>query len=173
MPDKKRKGRAKQELNREWECESTAVHMALKMRILNLQKNKEDELPPRTTEVDSVPQCGYILPGRTVKQTTFICWDMYSSYVSKECRQAKRNSMHSWRLLSSEFLTSNTFPTVISKFLYCCIWEDHRTSTLVQLFLLKHPFSGCQLFFLHHLSCSCTLSLPFLPPAPRPAASPL
>lgn len=134
------------------------------MRILNLQKNKEDELPPRTAEVDSVPQCGYILPGRIVKQTTFICWDMYSSYVSKECSQAKRNSMHSWRLLSSEFLTSNTFPTVISKFLYCCIWEDHRTSTLVQLFLLKHPFSGCQLFSYttSHVAVPC-YSLSFLP----------
>lgn len=70
------------------------------------------------------------------------------SYVSKECSQAQRNSMNSWRLLSSQFLTSNAFHTTISnsKFLYCCIWADQRTSALEQLFLLKHPFSGCHLF---------------------------
>lgn len=63
----------------------------------------------------------------------------------------------SWRLLSPEFLTSDTFHAGISnsEFLYCCIWEDHRAATVVQLFLFKHPLPGCQLFFLQHLSCSC------------------
>lgn len=79
--------------------------------------------------------------------------------------QAQRNSMNSWRLLSSEFLTSTTFHTVISnsKFHYCCIWEDHRKSTLVQLFLLKHPFSGCHLFSYttSHVAVPCH-SLSFL-----------
>lgn len=111
------------------------------------------------------PWCGCILPGTIVKQTTFLRWDMYSSYVSKECIQAQRNSMNSWRLLGSEFLTSDTFPAVISnsKLFYCCIWEDHRTSTLVQLFLLKHPFSSCHLFSYttSHVAVPCH-SLSFL-----------
>lgn len=129
------------------------------------KKKKEDEFLLHTLEVDTFPQCGCILPGRIVEQTTFLCWDMYSLYVSKECIKAQRNPMNSWRPLSSAFLTSNTFDAVVlnSKFFYCCIWEDHRTSTLVQLFLLKHPFSVCHLFSYttFHVAVPCH-SLSFL-----------
>lgn len=172
MPDKKRKGRAKQELNREWECESTAVHMALKMRILNLQKTKEDELPPRTTEVDSVPQCGYILPGRIVKQTTFICW--YVFIICFKRVQTGQEKLHAF-LETLKLRVSHLQHLPHCNLKVPLLLHMGRSQNIYFSATLSFETSVFRLstFFLHHLSCSCTLLLPFLPPAPRPAASPL
>lgn len=126
------------------------------MRSLNVEKKEEYLSSSYACTGQQASMWLYTVRQNCEANHIYLLLQVFICFKRVYC-QAQRNSTSFWRLLSSEILTSNTFHTLISNpnFLYCCIWEDHRTPTIMQLFPSKHSFPGCQLFFLHHLSCSC------------------
>lgn len=152
-------------------------HRALKMRSLNLKKTKKK----RGWVSSSYPWSGHF-PSEWLYTAWQNCEVNHISllrYVFIICFKRVQSSpeklhefLETLKLPASHL---QYFPHYNLKFQVPLLLYMGRSENIYFSATLPFETSVFRLspFFLHHLLCSCALSLPFLPPASRPAASPL